>query len=149
MTWAREVSDRTARDRRRWLVKRAAFETIPAVALSIGVVLAPALGDTELIATRMGQRSVDLGWPFVWIHQDQSSLDQPLPYRFGLSSPWEHPTVVSAVAFTGNVVIVFASVLTSRCSSALSSSPLLDCSRRCARRPRLHCRRSREGETLT
>ncbi|GHJ60029.1 hypothetical protein NOK12_25470 [Nocardioides sp. OK12] len=87
-----------------------AFGAIPAFAVSLGVVLVAALRDTDLVATRVGQRSVDLGWPFDWIHQNQSSLDSPLPYRLGLSSPWEHPTDVSAVAFVGNVLIVFAVV---------------------------------------
>jgi hypothetical protein len=97
---------------RRWLVMLTAFGTIPALAVSVGVVLVAALRDTDLVTTRASQRHVDLGWPFVWIHQDQSSLYPPLPYRLGLSSPWEHPTHLTGIAFVGSVLVVFAAVAT-------------------------------------
>lgn len=88
-----------------------AFWTIPAVGLSWGIVLATTVRDHDPVATRAGLHSVDLGWPLVWLHQDQSFLDPPLPYRMALASPWEHPTQVSGAAFLVNVLTVFTVVL--------------------------------------
>jgi hypothetical protein len=95
----------------RWLVVATAFWTIPAFALSLGILVAAALRDSDPVATRAGLRSVDLGWPLVWVHQDQSSLDPPLPSRLGLASPLEHPTHLAGAAFLGNLLIGFTVVL--------------------------------------
>ncbi|GAB6987201.1 hypothetical protein [Nocardioides pyridinolyticus] len=92
---------------RRRLVTLTAFGAIPTFVLSLAIVLATALRDTELVATQAGQRSVDLGWPWAWIRQDQHSLDPPLPDRMGFTSPWESPTSLSGVAFVENVLVVF------------------------------------------
>jgi hypothetical protein len=106
----KDVLQTPERGRGRWLVTMTAFGTIPAFVLSMGVVLASALRSADVVATRPGLRSVDLGWPLVWIHQDQGSLDPPLPYRLGLASPWEQPTYVSGTAFLENVLTIFAVV---------------------------------------
>ncbi|WP_328830020.1 hypothetical protein [Nocardioides acrostichi] len=55
--------------------------------MSVGLVLAAAVADGQVVATRAAQRSVDLGWPLGWVHQDQSALDPPLPARLSLASP--------------------------------------------------------------
>lgn len=64
-----------------------------------------------LVATRAGMRSVDLGWPLVWVHQDQSSLDPPLPHSMALVSPWEDPASIAWAALVVNVLIVFTVVV--------------------------------------
>jgi hypothetical protein len=66
--------------------------------------------DGELVRTGADRRSVDVGRPFVWVHQDQSGYDTPLPTHLGLSSPWENPTSVSLDVFLVDVLVVFLAV---------------------------------------
>lgn len=74
------------------------------------VVLVTALTDQVLVSSRADQRSVEFGWPLVWVQQDQSSYDPPFPTHLGLSSPWEHPTSISLGAVLVDVLFVFAVV---------------------------------------
>ena len=74
------------------------------------VVLATAMNDQVLVSSRAELKTVDLGWPLEWVHQDQSSYDPPFPTHVGLSSPWENPTSVSGTAFLVDALIVFAVV---------------------------------------
>lgn len=74
------------------------------------VVLATTLTDHDVVSSRADQRSVDLGQPLAWLHQDESALDPPLPGRFGMASPWDTPTSVSGVAFLVDVLVAFAVV---------------------------------------
>ncbi len=76
---------------------------------SVIMVLALAMTDSDVVKTRADQRSIDLGRPFVWLHQDQSGYDPPLPTHLGLSSPWENPTSLSGPGLLLNVLLVFAS----------------------------------------
>lgn len=77
---------------------------------SMTVVLVTALTDQVLASRKADLRSVDFGWPLVWVHQDQSSYDPPFPTHLGLSSPWENPTSVSLGAVMVDVLFVFAVV---------------------------------------
>jgi hypothetical protein len=86
-----------------------AFGTLPALIFSVIMVLALATTDSDVVKTRADQRSIDLGRPFVWLHQDQSVYDPPLPTHLGLSSPWESPTNLSGTGLLLNVMVVFAS----------------------------------------
>ena len=74
------------------------------------VVLVTAFTDQVLVSSKADQRSVEFGWPLVWVHQDQSWYDPPFPTHVGLSSPWEHPTSVSVGALLVDVLFVFAVV---------------------------------------
>lgn len=94
--------------RRPRLAVLTALGTLAAFVLSLVIVLVAALRDTDLVATEAGQRSVDLGWPWAWIHQDQSSVDPSLPSQMRFESPWENPTSLSAVILIENVFVVFA-----------------------------------------
>lgn len=102
------VDPTTGRRRRRWLPMLVAFGSMPALLFSLIVVVALAVTDTDVVKTRADQRSIDLGRPFVWFHQDQTGYDPPLPTHLGLSSPWENPTEVSLAGMLLDVLVVFA-----------------------------------------
>ena len=94
--------------RHRWLAALAAFGIPVAFLFSLTVVLVTALTDQVLASRKADLRSVDFGWPLVWVHQDQSSYDPPFPTQLSLSSPWENPTSVSLGAVLADVLFVFA-----------------------------------------
>ncbi|WP_395695567.1 hypothetical protein [Nocardioides sp.] len=71
------------------------------------LVVGSPLVDTDVVADRQQQTSVNLGLPLPWVHQDQSAADPPLPTQSGLSSPWEHVTSISPGAFLLDAVVVF------------------------------------------
>ena len=64
----------------------------------------------DATATERGSRHrwLVFGWPLVWVQQDHSSYEPPLPMRLGLSSPWENPTSVSLGSVLVDVLVVFA-----------------------------------------
>jgi hypothetical protein len=93
----------------RWLVV-AALGIPVAFFFSLTVVLVTALTDQVLVSSRAYLRSVEFGWPLVWVQQDQSLYDPPFPTHVGLSSPWENPTSVSLSALLVDVLFVFAVV---------------------------------------
>lgn len=96
--------------RHRWLVALAAFGIPVAFLFSLTVVLVSALTDQVLVISRADLRSVEFGWPLVWVQQDQSSYDPPFPTHVALSSPWENPTSVSPGAVLVDALFVFAVV---------------------------------------
>lgn len=102
------VESKTGRGRRR-LPMLVACGSLPALLFSLIVVIALAATDTDVVTTRADQRSIDLGRPFVWVHQDQRGYDPPLPTHLSLASPWENPTQVSGAGLLVNVLVVFAS----------------------------------------
>ena len=77
---------------------------------SMTVVLVTALTDRVLVSSKADQRSVEFGWPLVWVQQDQSSYDPSFPTRVVLSSPWENPSSVYVGAVLVDVLFVFAVV---------------------------------------
>jgi hypothetical protein len=107
-----------------------AFLTLPILAFSVTMVVAAASMDSDSVSTAADQRSVDVGQPFVWIHQDQSGSDPPLPAHLGFASPWENPTRGSATAILLNVLVVFAVT-----AVALAGVCILRTGRRAVRRP--------------
>ena len=88
----------------------AAFGIFVASLFSLAVVLVTAMRDQVLVSSRADLASVDLGWPIVWVHQDLSAHDPPLPAQLGFDSPWENPTSVSWGALVVDVLVVFAAV---------------------------------------
>lgn len=92
----------------RWLVALAVFGIPVALLFSMAVVLVTALTHQVLVSSRADLRSVEFGWPLVWVQQDQSSYDPPFPTQLSLSSPWENPTSVSLGAVLADVLFVFA-----------------------------------------
>jgi len=107
------IEDATETERRsphRWLLALVAFGTPGAFLFSLTVVLVAAMNDQVLVSSRLDLKSVDLGWPLVWIHQDQSSSDPPFPTHRGVLSPWENPTRLSLDSFLVNALVVFAAV---------------------------------------
>lgn len=74
--------------------------------LSLLVVVASPWWDTDRVASKEDQADVSLGLPVPWLHQDQSSVDPPLPWHLGPASPWEHPTTVAFGAFLADVALV-------------------------------------------
>jgi len=77
---------------------------------SLTLVLVTAMKDQVLVRSRADLASVDLGWPLVWVHQDLSAHNPPLPAKLGFSSVWENPTSLSWGALAVNVLGVFAVV---------------------------------------
>ena len=107
MTTTEEATTTARRSRHRWPAF-AAFGTFVTFLFSLAVVLVTAMKDQVLVSSRADLASVDLGWPLVWVHQDLSSHDPPLPARLGFLSVWENPTSVSWIALVADVLIVFA-----------------------------------------
>lgn len=110
MTTTAEVAEAEHVSKSHWLVVLAAFGVPAAFLFSLIVVVASALSGEVLVDNRADLHSVDFGWPIAWVHQDQSSLDPPLPFALGFTSPWEHPTTVSPGTFLVDVLVVFAVV---------------------------------------
>ena len=110
MTMIEDAAETQRGSRHRWLVALTAFGIPMAFVFSLTVVLVTALTDQVLASRKADLRSVDFGWPLVWVHQDQSSYDPPFPTHLGLSSPWENPTSVSLGAVLVDVLFVFAAV---------------------------------------
>jgi len=104
-----ELAELRTRRGRRWIPILVAFGTLPVLLFSLVVVVALAVTDSDVVKTRADQRSIDVGRPFVWLHQDQKGYDPPLPTNLGPSSPWENPTNVSGAGLLLNVMVVFAS----------------------------------------
>lgn len=96
--------------RRQRLTALAAVGTPLSFLISLTVVLGSALTGRVLVTGASDLANVDLGMPLAWVHQDQRSLDPPFPAYVGLSSPWEHPTGVSPIAFLVDLLVVSAVV---------------------------------------
>ena len=109
MTTTEESTATVRGSQHRWRAF-AAFGTFLAFLFSLTVVLVTAMRDQVLVSSRADLASVDLGWPIVWVHQDMSAHDPPLPARLGFDSPWENPTNVSWGALVLDVLVVFAAV---------------------------------------
>ncbi len=55
----------------------------------------------------MDLASADFGLPLPWLHQNQSSLDPPLPVRLAPGSPWEHPSSADWPSLAVDVSLYF------------------------------------------
>ena len=88
MALQEEDAEPTTGHSRRWLPMLVAFGTLSALLFSLIVVVGLAVTDSDVVRTRADQRSIDLGRPCVWLHQNQEGYDPPLPPHLGLSSPW-------------------------------------------------------------
>jgi len=110
MTPTEDAGESERGSRHRWLIALVAFGTPAALLFSLTMALVVAMNDHVLVSDRAGLKSVDLGWPLVWIHQDQSSSDPPFPTHVGVLSPWEHPTGLSLDAFLVDALAVFVAV---------------------------------------
>jgi hypothetical protein len=110
MTATTEVPESAQVSTSHWLVVLAAFGVPAAFLFSLGVVVSSALSGGVVVDRRADLRRIDFGWPIAWVHQDQTSTDPPLPRALGFSSPWEHPTTVSPLAFVVDVLVVLAAV---------------------------------------
>ena len=95
---------------RSWLLALVAFGVPVAFLFSLVFVVMEALSQPVLVGRRRDLASVGFGRPLVWVHQDLTSTDPPLPGTVGLDSPWEHPVQVHGVAFLLDLMIVFAVV---------------------------------------
>lgn len=91
--------------------------------LSVVLVLLSPLVDQQTLRSEADQRNMGFGLPYAWLHQDQSTLDPPFPWREGPLSPWEHPTSVSVpwlvadvalVLVVSGAVVLFAGILPGR-----------------------------------
>jgi hypothetical protein len=90
----------------RGVVLAAVMFSITTAAVVLGGLL-----DREMVSSKQAQRSVDVGLPLNWLHQDQFGYDPPFPAYAGFASPLENPTNVSWADFAVNVALVFAGLV--------------------------------------
>ena len=50
--------------------------------------------------------TIALGFPFGFIHQDQTRYDPPYPFEMTLQAPWENPTSINWLLLLASLLIV-------------------------------------------
>ena len=99
MTTIEDTTETERVSQHRGLVALAAFGIPVAFLFSLTVVLVSALTDQVVVIRRVHLRSVEFGWPLVWVQQDQSSYDPSFPTHVALSSPWRTRPACTWVRF--------------------------------------------------
>jgi hypothetical protein len=99
-------SGSAARGTLRWPV--VGLLLVVGLVVAVAVVLGGLLVDHQTVTNVRDQRSLDVGLPLAWVHQDQSASDPPFPADAFVASPWDHPTSVSPAPFLADVGLAYA-----------------------------------------